>query len=127
MVAKPSQLGEIVAVDADGYVGPDARDELIRPHLDGLGNAVTDLRRDRVDGFANLAREIGLQYSRSPVVLRLEQDVDVALLDPHRIICHFGGADAAHHARDFRNASAASRTGTTGMHGYGTRRLPSGP
>ena len=93
----------VLAVHLHGHVAADARDELVRPHLDGLeelharaGHVFERLghRLDELLLRPHVAVDLG------PLAAVLEDHVRVGDLDAHRVRRDLGAARARHHRDD---------------------------
>jgi hypothetical protein len=91
---------QVLTVDLDGDVGADARfHQFLHPHFDGLHEAVRRAGSLLFEGFFHGCYQFPL---RSPIAHRLEHDVNVALVDRHRVHCDFRPAGAANDLVYFR-------------------------
>ena len=98
------QRREIGPVDLRRGVGAHARDQLVGAHLDRLRDGGGHLRDLALDDLGDLLAELRLGQAAAPFRPRLEDDVDVALLDAHRIGGDLGSAGARDDVLHLRQA-----------------------
>src|SRR5690606_32532529 len=99
---------EILTVELQRDVGARARDELVHPHLDGLGEAEDDAWNVLAKRLLHRLDEL-LSRAVSPGVTRLERYEDVGHLDAHRVHGDLGAPGLADHGLNLRKLAGLAR------------------